>query len=223
MIAEADQRIVEWTKEVLGEAIATMGPPVQGQKGRGVGVYLLDVMPEPREHVAARPRLQACLKYLITCWDESGAEAHRLLDKLLEAAMQHPDFEIVAESLSPTLWRAFGVAPQPCVMLRMRTWKELETKPVKLVRKVVMDTVPGRPLYGVVLGPEAIPICEAYVELPSLRLTTRTDRQGRFEFANVPAGGGIGNLQVRARGREMTVDLHDAAPSDLTINFEIKE
>lgn len=223
MIAEVDNQILQWTKEVLGESIATLGPPAQTQKGRGVGVYLLDVMPEPREHLARRPRLQASLKYLITCWDESTSEAHRLLGELLESAMQHPEFEIVAEPPGAELWEAFGVAPQPCLTLRTRTWKELESRPVKLVRKAVFETVPGRPLQGVVLGPEAIPICDAVVELPGLHLWTRTGRHGEFEFPQVPAIG-LGNLRVRARGREMTVDLgSEAVPSPLSINFEMKE
>ena len=223
MIAEVDNQILQWTTEVLGESIATLGPPAQAQKGRGVGVYLLDVTPEPREHLTRRPRLQAWLRYLITCWDESGPEAHRLLGALLESAMQHPEFEIVTEPPSAEVWKAFGVAPQPCLTLRTRTWKELEPRPVKLVRRAVFETVPGRPLQGVVLGPEAIPICDAVVELPGLHLWTRTGRHGEFEFPQVPVTG-LGSLRVRARGREMTVDLgSEAVQSPLSINLEMKE
>ncbi len=223
MIAEADNQIVQWTKDVLGEGIAALVPPAKEQKGRGVGIYLLEVMPEPRQHVAVRPRLQASLKYLITCWDDSAVEAHRVLGELLEAAMQHPQYEICAESPAPALWTAFGIAPQPCLTLKTRAWKELETKPVKLVRKVVMETALGRPLYGVVLGPEAVPLCDAQVELPALRLATRTGTHGEFEFANVPVSGGLGNLLVSARGREMTFDMKDLTESPVSINFEMKE
>jgi len=223
VIAEVDNQILQWTTEVLEESIATLGPPAQVQKGRGVAVYLLDVTPEPREHLARRPRLQASLKYLITCWDESAQEAHRLLGALLESAMQHPEFEIVAEPPAAEVWQAFGVAPQPCLTLRTRTWKELEPRPVKLARKAVFEMVPARPLQGVVLGPEAIPICDAFVELPALRLETRTGRHGEFEFPQVPVTG-LRSLRVRARGREMTVDLGgEAVQSPLSINFEMKE
>jgi len=224
VIPEADNQMLQWTKDVLGEAIASLNPPAKEQQGRGVGIYLLEVDAEPREHVAPRPRLQLGLKYLVTSWADSANEAHRILSQLFESAMQHPDFEIHAESPSTDLWQAFGVVPQPCLTLRTRAWKELEPKAVKLVRKVVLETVPGLPLQGVVLGPEAIPICDAVVELPALKLSTRTNQHGQFEFANVPVTKGPRNLLIRARGREMTFTIDDSSEqSALSINFEIKE
>jgi hypothetical protein len=224
LIAEADNQMLQWTKDVLGEAIASLNPPAKERQGRGVGIHLMEVVPEASERAAARPRLQLWLKYLITSWADSVGEAHHLLDQLFEAALQHPDFEVQAEMPSPASWQAFGVPPQPCLTLRTRAWKELTPKPVKLVRKTVFEKVLSRPLEGVVLGPEAIPIAEATVELPALHLSTRTDPYGQFRFANVPVGSGLRHLLVRAKGREMTVDLGtSAAPSPLAIQFEMEE
>jgi hypothetical protein len=224
LIAEADDRMLKWTQEVLGEAIASLNPPAKERQGRGIGIHLLEVVPEPTERATARPRLQLQLKYLITSWADSVGDAHHLLDQILEAAMQHPDFEIQTEMLTSSAWQAFGVQPQPCLTLRTRAWKELTPKPVKLVRKMVLQTVPGIPLLGVVLGPEAIPIAGAIVELPALNLSTRTNPNGRFRFANVPASGGLHNLLVRAKGREMNVDLGDSAATEpLAIQFELEE
>jgi hypothetical protein len=224
LIAETDDRMLKWTQEVLGEDIASLNPPARERQGRGVGIHLLEVVPEPTERATARPRLQVRLKYLITSWADSVGGAHGLLDRLLEAAMQHPDFEIQNDMLSCADWQAFGVPPQPCLTLRTRGWKELTPKPVKLVRKSVLQTVPGVPLLGVVFGPEAIPIADAFVELPALNLSTRTNPNGQFRFANVPASGGLHNLLVRAKGREMTVDLGDSAATEpLAIQFEIEE
>lgn len=224
MITEADNQMLQWTKDVLGEGIASLNPPARDMKGRGVGIHLLEVVPEPTPRTAARPRLQLWLKYLITSWADSAGEAHHLLDQLFEAAMQHPDFEIQAEMPGSSCWQAFGVPPQPCLTLRTRAWKELTPKPVKLVFKTVLEKVLSGPLEGVVLGPQAIPIAEAVVELPALNLSTRTDPYGQFRFANVPLGGGLSNLRVQAKGREMTVDLSDsAAYTPLAIQFEMEE
>jgi hypothetical protein len=224
VISEADKQILEWSERAVGESIAVLVAPASEKQGRGVGIYLLDVEPEPREHAAFRPRLQVWLKYLITCWADSMADSHLLLGLLLEAGMQNPDYELVAEPPSPALWQALGVAPQPSLTLRTRAWKELESKPVRMVRKVVLETVPWRPLQGVVFGPEQIPLCDADVELPALHLSTRTDRNGQFEFVNVPVSGGLRSLTVRARDQEMTVSVQDAAAaSPIAIQFEMKE
>ena len=225
MIEEADSQILQWTKDVLGETIASLNPSAEQQRAsRGVGIRLLEILPEPRDRATARTRLQLGLKYLVTSWAESATEAHRILGQLFEAAMQHPEFEIQPESPSAAFWQAFGVAPQPCLMLRTRAWKELETKPAKMVRKVVLDTVLGSALRGVVVGPEGIPICDASVELPLLNLSTRTDRRGEFEFENVPSSKTPRNLLIRARGREMTISIDDqTSQSPLSINFEMKE
>lgn len=224
MITEADNQILEWTKAVLGEPIGILNPPASERQGRGVGIHLLEVTPETIERSATRPRLQLWLKYLITSWADSTAEAHHLLDQLFEAAMQHPEFEIQTELPGPAWWQAFGSVPQPSLALRTRAWKELAPKPVKLVRKSIVETVPGRPLEGVVIGPEDIPIADAAVELPALNLSTRTGPHGEFHFANVPVSSGLRTLRVRARGREMNVDLSKLSTSStLSIHFQIEE
>ena len=225
MIAEADSQILQWTKEVLGESIAVLGPPANAQKGRGVGIHLLEVLPQPREHAAIRPRLQASLKYLVTSWATTQEEGHKLLGQLLEAAMLQSDYEVQAESLPSETWSAFGVYPQACLVLQARVWKELERKPAKLVRKLVLETVPGRPFRGVVVGPDEIPLSDADVEFLHLNLFTKTDPYGRFEFVNVPMQVGVRSLRVRARGQEMTIELKDEADeqSPVSIHFDLKE
>lgn len=223
MIAEADSQILKWAKDVLGESIAVLGPPAREHKGRGVGIHLLEIAPQPREHAANRPRLQASLKYLVTSWADTQEEAHRILGQLLEAAMLQSEYEVHAEAIAPEVWSGFGLSPQACLVLRARIWKELEQKPKKLVRKMVLETVPGRPLQGVVLGPDDTPISDADVEFLRLNLSTKTDPYGRFEFANVPMQMGARGLRVRARGQEMTVDLSDAdEQSPVSIHFELE-
>src|SRR5258708_19755745 len=96
VIPEADNQMLQWTKDVLGEAIASLNPPAKEQQGRGVGIYLLEVAAEPREHVAPRPRLQLGLKYLVTSWADSANDPHRILTQLFKSAIHHPAFDIPA-------------------------------------------------------------------------------------------------------------------------------
>src|SRR5258708_26502395 len=54
VIPEADNQMLQWTKEVLGEAIASLNPPAKEQQGRGFGIYLLEVAAEPRANTSLR-------------------------------------------------------------------------------------------------------------------------------------------------------------------------
>ena len=227
MITEADNQMLQWTKDVLGESIGSLTPPAKERQGRGVGIHLLDVVPEPRERGAPRPRLQLWLKYLMTCWADSAGEAHRMLGELFLAALQHPDLEVQSDVPSATMWQAFGVPPQPCLVVRSRVWQELPIKSVKLVRKTVIETVQVAPLHGVVIGMldklEA-PLSEAAVELPALGLSTRTDEEGHFHFPSVPLSIDLGGLLVRARGREMTQQLESFDRQlPLSVHFLMEE
>jgi hypothetical protein len=222
---EADARMIEWAHQALGEPIAALRPPAAGPTGRGVALHLLDVLPERPSHERTQTRFDAWLRYLVTVWADSPEQAHDLLGRLMFAALATPELKLDgAEPPGPAFWQAFGVPPQPCLLVQRRVSQEVPVKPAKLVRKSVFEAVPSVTLHGTVLGPEAIPIAGAWVSLPALDLLTNTDAHGRFRFPAVPALQGSRRLVVRAKGREQTLELtRQAAGSPLTIHFDLKE
>ena len=76
-------------------------------------------------------------------------------------------------------------------------------------------------LEGVVLGPQELPVVGARVELPALRLSTRTDSKGGFRFSAVPAQPASKLLRVTAKGRELSVQTEaDAGRQPMVIHFD---
>ena len=63
------------------------------------------------------------------------------------------------------------------------------------------------------------------MDLPSLNESCKTDHKGRFNFAATPVGAGPKLLVIRAKGREVSVDLDKirtgAAP--VTVRIEMEE
>jgi hypothetical protein len=57
---------------------------------------------------------------------------------------------------------------------------------------------------GRVLGPGDQPLPGCSVEIPSLGLATRSDHDGRFLFAGLPASGNT-EILLRARGRQLSI------------------
>jgi hypothetical protein len=80
----------------------------------------------------------------------------------------------------------------------------------------------SRTHWGTVVGPDALPIAAAQVELPAFGRVTETDPAGQFRFPGVPADL-IGQIiRVRARGVERTFRLSagDESPWILRMSFE---
>ena len=72
---------------------------------------------------------------------------------------------------------------------------------------------------GVVLGPGDVPISDAFVEIPSLALTTRSDGRGRFRFAAIPTAPAKQQLRVRAKAREFPFTVDSSKPSVLRLDL----
>lgn len=129
-----------------------------------------------------------------------------MLEELLFAAMENPDFEIDAQPVPLEFWRAFAVPPRPSFTLRVPLRIDREEPRAKRVQMpIVVDTAPLAPLDGLVLGPRDIPLSGAVVEVPALRLVTRTDFKGRFHFAGIPATPQNLLMRVESNGFELTV------------------
>ena len=222
MIEQVDDRLKKWITPLVGETAVSFSPP-KPTTGRGVSLYLLELVDFPPLRGPKKPPLQLLLRYLVTTWGETPAEAHQLLGHLLFSAMQTHDFETQLQSIDPAVWVAFGTPPLPAFMLCVPLKLEQPEKLAPLVRSPI--EVVGSPmtqLNGVVLGPGNIPIANALIEYPALQRSVHTDHKGRFRFTAVPSKPREKLLHIKARGKEfeITVEQPSQKGERIIIDFD---
>ena len=71
------------------------------------------------------------------------------------------------------------------------------------------------------LGPDDVPISDAFVEIPSLALATRSDVRGRFRFAAIPTSPVKQHLRVRAKAREFPFTVDSSKPSPFVLRLDL--
>lgn len=176
MIEQVDDELAGWVGEVLPGASVSLARDADA----AVVLDLVELGDLPPARGTGRPPLQVALRYRVSAHDADVREAHRRLGELLFAAMQSPQYEV-------DLSAPAGSDARPSFVLTVPLRKPLgEAVPPPVREPLVMRGAPMRALAGVVLGPEDVPIADAFVELPLLGLATRSDRRGRFTFAAVP-------------------------------------
>ena len=213
MIHEKDQELADWAKSVVGDVPTLFEIPKELTQGSGVLFCLVSLLPAPPPSTGKIAPLQYKLRYLVTTWAESTLEAHRLLGDLVFAAMENSKFEIDLNPVPFEFWQACGWTPQPSFGLTLLVQKPRPEPAVKYVKKVVIDSLPAVILYGLVHGPEDIPIAGARIELRDPPLSTYTDNAGRFRFDNVPAGMPA-KLNVKAKGRVFEVIVKEQTSTE---------
>ncbi|XXF77107.1 carboxypeptidase regulatory-like domain-containing protein [Myxococcaceae bacterium GXIMD 01537] len=227
MIDLVDQRLKAWTGRVLGEVPVSLAAPDPRSVENGVCLYLLELGSLPPPRTEKRPPLQLAACYLVTVGAESPERAHFLLGELAFAAMDEKDFEVDLTPVPVAVWTGLGVLPRPSFRLRVPVRRERAMPAVPRVRlPLVAHALPiSDSLAGVVVGPGDVPVPGALVELPSLRLSTRTDARGTFRFPSVPPASTLGRLEVRARGEVLALGAEALATegSPLVIRLPLKE
>lgn len=228
MIDDVDRKLREWVSEVTAGVEAVLTEPSFPAAGTSViSLYLCEILESPPPRTTSRPPLQVNLRYLITSWSPDPEEAHRRLGQLLFAAMDNREFQVDLTPVSPAVWAGFGIPPRPSFGLLVpfrQTRHQPLAKPV--LQPLVVQQSPVRPLRGRVLGPGEIPLMGARVELPGIGKYTRTDARGFFSFAQVPTDPAPAQIEVKARGRQMRVDLSPAWSDEerpLLIRFQLTE
>lgn len=222
MADDFDGRIKNWIGGVVQAAEISLAVPDSKKTGRGVGLYLLEVVQLPTPTTSRRRPLQLALRYLITAWADKPEEAHQMLVDLIFAAMDNGDFQVEPDPIPMTVWAAFGVPPRPSFIMRVPLRHERPERETKLVRHPL--TVQASPIvgfHGVLLGPGNIPLSDCRVEIPAQGLSTNTDYKGRFHFPAVPADGKK-QLLVKAKGFELPVSSDKNYPdrkTPLVIHF----
>jgi hypothetical protein len=225
MAFEFDGRLKDWIGSVIQGAELSLEPPDAKKTGRGVGLYLLELIQAPPPSTTRRPALQLALRYLITAWSDTPEDAHQILVSVMLAAMESTEFQVELEPVPMTTWTAFGMPPQPSFVLRVPLRQERQQPQTKLVRELKIQSSPIVSFHGLLLGPGDVPLSDCQVELSALNLSTSTDYKGRFYFPSVPAAGSKQFL-VKAKGFELPVRSEQNYPDSgkpLVIHFSSLE
>jgi hypothetical protein len=223
---QLDDRLKSWIGGILDGAEVSLRPPETQTSGRGVGLYLLELLQSSPMSTMKPPPLQLMLRYLVTTWSPQPEEAHETLARLFFAAMENKTFEVEREPPSISLWTALGVHPQPSFILRAPLLQERPQPPAKLVRQPPkVEIVSTISFHGKILGPGQIPLSDCLIEVPSLHLSTSSDHEGRFNFRGLPATGSTKFL-IKARGRELAVSSDQNYPDSrkpMVVSFSSME
>jgi hypothetical protein len=207
MIEEADDLVTGWASTVLPHAEVLLGRPEEDKSGAGVRIHLLELVQKPQPRGQQKPPVQMSLRYLVTTWADEPRDAHKLLGELVFAAADRTDFEVELEPLADSLWSALGATPRPHFVMRVPVSRERAQPETKLVRKPLVVHATGMSrLAGQIVGPDDMPVPDAYIELPNLRRSTRSDSSGHFEFDAIPSDPPVKELHIRAKGRDFALE-----------------
>lgn len=214
MADPVDRQITDWATSVHPGLTFTLAAPAAQNAGRGVSLYLMDVLHTPT-HVTAKPSpLLLTLRYLVTAWAESPEQAHQLLTELAFSAIANAEFQVEMDPIPAATWTSLGVPPAPSFVVRVPLRQARQDVPRKLVRqKLQISTTTMVQFYGLVLGPDDTPIPETRVDIPAMALSASADYRGRFLFSAVPSAGAK-TLRVRAKGRELTIRCDGSFPDE---------
>ena len=243
-----------WLASLLGEAAAppsrgevavAFGPPgpdggpaaEPGRAPRGINLHLLSIAPHARAttRIERRTESRLVLRYLATSWAEQRDVADAMLCALafhlLGRGASGPDgrSEIELEAAPPSLeiFAALGLPPRPALILGLPLVHVEGAAPApRVTRPPAVRAEPAGTLWGKLVGPDALPIAAAQVELPAFGRVTETDRTGQFQFHGVPADPAGQTIRVRARGAERSFRLaagRDEGPVTVRMSFGEEE
>lgn len=227
VISDTDQSVQSWIGGIIGEETKVSALPPSAAPGTHAEVraYLCALAPAPplRERV---PPYQLIARYLVTSWAKDPADEHRLIGRLLGAALRERADEVDLAPPPIELWRAFGAAPRPSFFLQVPVRVQRASKEAPLVVKPpVLRTVPTATLVGRVLGQNDIPLVNASVRHEELNVVARTDRRGVFRFGMVPASNDDQTITVSAKGKQVRVAVRpdQGRAKPILIRFVTKE
>jgi hypothetical protein len=227
VITGTDEAVRAWVASVV-DGVAKVSPlPPLGEPPAEVEVrvYLCALAPAPpaRERV---PPYQFLARYLVTCWGKNPVDEHRVLGRLVGAALEDRPEETELVPFTHELWRSFGAAPRPSFFLQVPVRVEREVKEAPPVLKPpVLRPVPTIAIMGRVLGQNNVPLAGAVVRHEDLNVTARTDRRGLFRFGMVPASDDDQTITVYAKGKQLRFAMRPQAgrARPMVIRFVTKE
>jgi len=112
MIDETDRQLAGWIGTILDKVNVSLAPPGPPDSAKGVGLYLMELVPAQVTRGTRRPPVLMTLRYLVTTQAPKAEDAHQMLGALVLAALENPDFEVEQEPLPLLLWTTLGTAPR---------------------------------------------------------------------------------------------------------------
>jgi hypothetical protein len=223
MIEAVDARLRDWAAQVVPGTAVTLDAPAADGRADEVAVHLVELADLPPARGPAPPSRQVLLRYLVSAGGEDPLVAHGRLGRLLFAAMEEPDFEVACSAVPAGYWQAAAARPRPAFVLSVPLRLAAEIPEPVLVREpVTLRIGVSSALEGRLVGPGDVPVADAYITLPSLRLSTRSDAAGRFAFAAVPRDPPA-RLHVSARAREFDFTVDGGSDGPVTLRLDPSE
>src|SRR5262249_23288215 len=96
---ESDARLRDWLADVLPGVTTSLSAPDGKSSGKGICLYLLEIVQSHAPSTVKRPLSQLTLRYLVSAWSEEPEEAHRMLTEVMFAAMEHAEFQVELEPI----------------------------------------------------------------------------------------------------------------------------
>jgi len=223
-LAQADVAVLDWVRTVITDSDVHLAPPDTQRNRMGIYVYLMALTEDPPLRGSGRAPLQIEAQYLITVQDTDPAMAHQRLDRLIFDALRQPIFEVTFTALTPQLWSAFNLIPQPAFVLCLSIAVEQPLPAVPIVLEPPsLEGVPMTTLRGVLLGPGEIPLANASVEYPSLQRKVQTNARGEFNLRAVPLAPQQKALRIIAKGKtfEIVVEQPDQPDENIQIHLPL--
>jgi hypothetical protein len=221
-LADADTAVVAWLARAgVG---ATLGPPTgdkyageEDADGGGVRLWPLALLPDQAWRTTGHPDgIRLRIRYLIT---PTGWES-AVLDRLLVAVVAETTIQLVGEPVPAETWQALGVRPRAAVQVELPIHVMRPVPVIPVVRaRLRVDHAPVAVLRGRVLGPGAVPVPGARVQVIGAEASTTSDSHGAFTLPGLPSG--PVRLLVTGKGLRLATEVEASAqPVDLLCDFE---
>lgn len=203
-----------------GAPSASKGPDGPGPKKADVHVWLIGLLPEQGlRPVTGVDPVRFRMRFLLAT---ARADDVATLDLLLTVAAAGPHLPVFDE-VPAHVWQSAGVPARPafCVDVPGHLDRSRPVAP-RVTAPLRIDTLPIRPLAGVVLGPRDTPVPGMRVESADRTQVAYTGADGRFVLDGLPAGRDV-RLRLSGRGLLFHHNVTADAAAPAVIRCEIKE
>lgn len=224
MIDDVDRALTSWIGSIADGVDVLFSAPLSSTAERPtVSLYLLDIdQAAPVQRSVRRP-LEITLRYLVTVFAPNVAEEHRLLGRLVFAALERADLAVDLRAIPPEMWAAFGAVPRPAFALRYPLVVERAARASRVRTAPEVRLAAAAPMRGVVLTPDDVPVARARLVLPGTDLTVYTDNDGHFDLGAAPRAALDSPVRVVAKGGEQLASATVDEGGRVVIRFDPKE